>query len=243
MQNPQKQIKDYLDKLIFRFLHIHSLHRQISQISEWLIPGRIQTVNIGAHFFNLTLYSFGRTVLLELCKLVSEKEDKSLIDLLVKAKENAKALQPSDGQKCKDADGTKLSLEPDHYISIIDSHLAQIQKHSDIIQRLKGRRDKDIAHTDRTYFNDPQKLLEHFPLHDIDITSLMDTISEILKEHYSLLLHIDISMEISSLSDVEDVLKYIRAFSRVRKDKRLTHDYKIHVFKYMQDSYHEDIKN
>jgi hypothetical protein len=242
MQNPQKQIKEYLDKLIFRFLYIHSLHRQINQISEWMIPARIQAINVGAHFFNLTLYSFGRTVLLELFKLVSDNEDKSLIDFLTKAKENANSLQLSDDQDGNDADVTKLSLDPDHYRSVVDSHLAQIQKHSDVIDTLKGRRDKEIAHTDKTYFNDPRKLLEHFPLRDIDITSLMDTISEVLRQQYSLLLQADMIMRISSLSDVEDVLNYVRAFSHVKKDKRLTHDYKIPVYKYLQDDY-EDPEN
>lgn len=88
MEDPKKQLNEYLNNLIFRYLHIHSLNHQVSLILEWESPGKLQTLNIGSHFFNLTINNFSRTVLLELCKLVSNREQKSLIDWLRKAKES-----------------------------------------------------------------------------------------------------------------------------------------------------------
>ncbi|MHB2154386.1 AbiU2 domain-containing protein [Calditrichota bacterium GD2] len=236
MENPEKQLKEYLEKLIFRFIYIHSLHKQVLLILEWERPDRIIALQIGSYFFELTLFSFRRTIILELCKLLSEREDKSLLDWLKKAKKNAKALKPSvysPGIKTSDS---RRILKPYEYIEIIEKQISNIHKYDSIIQTLITRRDKDIAHSDRTYFNEPKKLHDLFPISDLDISSLLNTISEILRRHYSLLFHADITLDVSSTSNVDTVLTYIRAFDRVWHDKRLTRDFGIRVVEYKQDS-------
>ncbi len=45
------------------------------------------------------------------------------------------------------------------------------------------------------------------------------------------------SMEVSAPTDVESILKNVRAFIRVWKDKRIFRDCKIKVFEYLQDDY------
>ena len=234
-------MNEYLKKLIFRYLHIHSLNHQVRLIQEWESPSRLQALDIGSHFFGLVIFSFSRTILLELCKLVSNREDKSLIDWLNKAKENAKALEPSRHNSHSEGHQSRIPLTLDEYTKLIDEHLDQIFKHDKTIQRLKGRRDKIIAHSDKSFFNDPQKLIEKYHLNNPDISALMDTISEILREHHVLLLHADMTPEVASAHDVDIILKYVRAFARVRKDKKVTHDSGILVFKYLQDEYQESI--
>ncbi len=240
MINPQKELSNYLEKLIFRCLHIDSLNRQISQILEWETPERIETLDIGSHFFELSLYTFSRTVLLDLYKLVSEDEDKSIIDWLKKAKEHCSSLDISRYDPNSSSHNNRKPLTNDEYIQIIDNHLARINEHSTIIQNIKGRRDTVIAHTDRTFFNNPRKMLNKFPLTNIDINLLLSSIKEILHEHYLLLLHADISMEVSALTDVEFVLKNVRAFRRVWRDRRITRDCRIRVADYLQDDYKQD---
>lgn len=237
MNDPQKELAKYLEILIFRCLHIDSLNRQIKQILEWETPERIETLKTGSHFFGLSLYTFSRTVLLDLYKLVSDGEDKSLIDWLNKAKEHCSSLDVSKFDLKSSSKNRRTELSNEEYIQIIDGHLDLIQNHSKTIQNLKGRRDTVIAHTDRTFFNDPNKMLDRFPLTDIDIDSLLDSIKVILHDHHSLLHHADVSMEVKALTDVESILKNVRAFRRVWKDKRITRDCKIRVFEYLQDEY------
>ena len=238
MENPNKQLKEYLEKLIFKVLHISSLYKQIVIISQWETPDRTIALKIGSNFFELTLFSFRRTIIIELCKLLAKREDKSLIDWLLKVKENVKSLEPSIyAPRIDNTTSTRKRLKPKKYIEIIDEHLNEINKHDKLIQTLISRRDKDIAHSDSTFFNNPQKLHLLFPLNDLDIGPLLDTISEILRKHHSLLLHADITMEINSVHDVDTVLKNIRAFDRVWHDKRLTRDFGIRVCEYLQDNY------
>lgn len=233
-------MNDYLKKLIFGYLYIHSLSRQVTLIKEWEIPSKLDTLNTGSHFFSLTLFSFGRTILLELCKFVSNNEEKSLIVWLHKAKENAKELSPSLYNKNSDDSRERIPLTAENYIKIIDEHLDQLQKHNNTIKSLKGRRDKVLAHTDKAFFNNPTKVFDKYPLSNLDINALMNSISEILSKHHLLLLHGDANMGVESTSDVDKILNYVRAFARVRKDKKVTHDCKIMVYKYLRDDYQEN---
>jgi hypothetical protein len=237
MTDPQTELSTYLENLIFRCLHIDSLNRQVNQILEWETPERIEALDMGSHFFELSLYTFSRTVLLDIYKLVSDGEDKSLIDWLNKAREHCSKLDVSIFDPEATSGNRRRKLSNDEYIQIIDSHLDLIKEHSTTIQNLKGRRDKVIAHTDRTFFNDPRKMLDRFPLTDIDIDSLLDSIKKILHDHYSFLFHAHLSMEVSALTDVESILRNARAFRRVWKDKRITRECKIRVADYLQDEY------
>lgn len=221
-------------------MHIHSLSHQIRLIQDWESPSKRQTLDIGSHFFGLAIFSFTRTVLLELCKLVSNREEISLIDWLNKAKENARALEPSRHNSRSGDHQSRIPLTLNEYTEIIDEHLDQLLQHDDTIQKLKGRRDKVIAHTDKSFFNDPQKVIDEFPLNDGDISALMDTIGGILREHHVLLLHADATLEVTSVRDVDIILKYVRAFSRVRIDERITREGGILVYKYLEDNYQEN---
>jgi len=238
MKSPDKQLKEYLEKLIFKVSHIRSLYKQIVTISQWETPDRIIALEIGSNFFELTLFSFRRTIIIELCKLLAEREDKSLIDLLLKLKENVKSLEPSIyAPRFDNTARYRKRLKPEEYIEITNKHLNEINKHDKLIKTLISRRDKYIAHSDSTFFINPQKLHALFPLNDLEIGPLLDTISEILRKHHSLLLHADITIEINSVHDVDTVLKNIRAFYRVWHDKRLTRDFGIRVCEYLKDNY------
>lgn len=230
-------MNDYLKKLIFRYLYIHSLIRQVGLIKEWETQDGLETLNIGAYFFELTIFSFSRTILLEIYKLVSDNEDKSLMNWLNKAKDNATVLNPSRYNPNSSDSQSRISLSGTDYVKIIDLHFSELEKHKGTIQSIKARRDKVLAHTDKAFFNDPSKLFDKYPLNDLDISAFMETINNILREHHLLLLHADASLEVTSSHEVDLILKYVRAYARVRKDKRVTHDRKIMVYEYLRDDY------
>ncbi len=183
MTDPQTELSTYLENLIFRCLHIDSLNRQVKQILEWETSERIVALDMGSHFFELSLYTYSRTVLLDIYKLVSEDEDKSLIDWINKVKEHCSSLDISIFDPETNNINRRRELSNDEYIKIADTHLELIKKHSTTIKNLKGRRDSVITHTDRAFFNDPRKMLDKFPLTDIDIDSLLESIKKILHEN------------------------------------------------------------
>lgn len=234
MRDPINQMKEYLNILIFRFLHIKSLYNQVKIIYSWDTPNRISALESGAYFYELVLYSFNRTIVLELCKLTSVREDKSLFDWLNKAKIHVESLEPS---IYLPEEGTREIIQNHKYKSLIDDEIEELNNHRSIIDTLKTRRDKDIAHSDSTYFNDPYKLSTMFPLNDIDIKNLMETISSILQKQHTLIFHSHLMMDISSLHNIDTILNSTRAFNRVWKDRNLTRDLGVKVYKYREDDY------
>ena len=240
MEHPQKHVTEYLEKLIFRYLHIDSVNRQVRQIQEWETPDRIDALNIGLHFFELALYTFSRTILLEICKLISSREQISIIDWLNTARENADQLDISLYDPNSTNGRGRKAVPSGNYLDIIDKQLTEIDKHKVTIENLKGQRDKVIAHTDKAFFNDPKKMHEQFPLSNLDISALMETISNILHYQHTLLLHSDISMEVTAVTDVETVLNHVLAFVRIRRDAKKLFDCGIRVIDYMKDDSDKD---
>ncbi len=82
-------------------------------------------------------------------------------------------------------------------------------------------------------------MIEKYPLSNLNISDLMKTISEILHDQHTLLLHSDMSMVLDATTCVETVLKFTRAYSRVRKDRRITRGCKINVSEYLLDDYNK----
>ena len=73
--NPKEKLREYLDQLIHRFLNTKSLFQELNRIYSWYAPGRLETINLGTYFFQLSTYSMTRIYLVELAIILSEKED------------------------------------------------------------------------------------------------------------------------------------------------------------------------
>ena len=217
MHNPKVELREYLDNLIHRYLNIKSMNQQHKSILEWKTPTRIEALNLGSHFFLLVAYSLERTVLVELLMLLSQGEERSLLDWLKKAREHAAAMKPT-RYNPNYSGGEREPIKPKEYRALIDDQIAQLDARKNITERIKARRDKAIAHLDKAYFDDPKALYRDYPLSDNDINDLMEVVSSILRKHHSCLFEADIVMEVSSVHTVDTVLQYTRAFMRVRKD-------------------------
>lgn len=221
MKDPKKQLTDYFERLVHRFLNTKSLHLELKRVMDWRRSrDRVEVLNISSYFFELATYSMSRTVLVELASLLSSREDKSLLDWLKKAIIHAKSLEPSRyNPGSSGPDRTVLSVT--EYRGVLDGHIAQIDAHFDLISRIKGRRDKAIAHLDKKYFDDPESLGMDYPVRIEEVDLLIDQVSEILREHHVLLLQSDLRMEIVSSGHVDNVLRYARAHQRARTDRNL----------------------
>ncbi|MFB0515650.1 MAG: hypothetical protein ACETWG_03490, partial [Candidatus Neomarinimicrobiota bacterium] len=207
MKDPGNQLRDYLDKLIRRFLYIKSLDRQLKIINEWETPNRVEALNIGSYFFRLVVYSFNRTILIELCKLVSDKEKKSMVDWLKKAKEHAASIRPT-RHNPDYSEAEREPIKPEEYRTIIDNQEAQLDAQKIVIDRVKAQRDRALAHSDAAYFNNPQALYKRYPLSTKDIDGLMDTVSEILRQQdFFLRRGYFLEMEVKSAHNVDLILR------------------------------------
>ncbi len=206
--------------------------------SEWTTnsksPDNIEAFNLGYYFFNLATYSISRIVLVELSIFLSEAEDRSLLDWLNKAKENAASLKPT---RCHLTRSDYEPIQPEEYRAIIDDQIAQLEAQKDVIDRIKARRDKALVHLDKKYFDETDSIQTDYPLSNDEIDDIMHLVSCILRKHYNCLLERDItSFEVSSLRNVGHLLKCARAWMRARRDSHLI-DKGLRPIDYERDDY------
>jgi len=219
MNNPKEKLKEYLDQIVHRFLNSKSLFCELKRINSWSSPEREEALNQGSHFFQLATYSMTRIYLVELAALLSDKEDRSLIDWLEKACVHAKVLCPS---RYKPSEKNEREvIKPNEYRAIIDKNIIALDSFNDLTNRIKTWRDKSIAHLDKAFFDTPSAIYDRYTIKNSEIDKLIECVSQILHEHYSYIFHADSRMEILSVTNVDSILRYVQAFQRVRKDKEL----------------------
>lgn len=219
MINPKEKLREYLDQIIHRFLNTKSLFHELKRINSWSTPDRLETLNHGYYFFQLSTYSIARIYLVELAAILSEREERSLIDWLKKAHDHAKSICPT--RYNPNYKGEREPIKAEEYKSIIDQNLRELDSHENVISRIKAWRDKLIAHLDKTYFDNPSAIYKDYPINSTEIDQLIEAVSKILHEHHLYLFQADLRMEILSEMNVDSVLNYVRAFQRIRKDKKL----------------------
>lgn len=218
MKDPAGELMDYLERLTYRYLNLVSLHRELHIINDWRRRPNVSAHESGAYFFALVGYSFWRTILVDLILLLSENEDKSLLDWLKKAREHAASLKPSLHDALSNIqEPTRLG----DYRAIIDGQLSEIQTLEGTIKRMRVHRDKAIAHIDRTYFNNPGKLCMDYPLICADIDDLLALVARILKSHYEHVRNVDVDLEVASVSTSDTLLRCAEAFLKACNDQEL----------------------
>jgi len=235
MNNPNEYIKEYLNKLILRFVYVRSIYQELTNVTASATGEKSDAVKkIGLNFYNLALYSFRRIIIIELCKLLHDRDKKSLLDCLRKIKCHAKAMDASVYQPDPGVRGERRSLNEEELIKITDNQLKKINEHQAVIDKLLARRDKEIAHIDPSFFNNPEKINEFYPLNDLDLDPLFKTTSEILRKQYSLLFHADMKMElyIPKHMGVDAILQHVYAAMNIWKDRKKFFDAGIDISKY-----------
>ena len=222
MVNPNVSLRDYLWKLISRYANIKMYKKQLDILEEWKSPNRKEAIDKGATFFKLVEASFKRTMLVELSLFVNEKEQVNIYDWLNKAKEHSKSLKPTKANKDKNIKKSRVLLKDTYYKKVINKHVKKLSSHNDITKNLIAHRDKILSHYDSSYFNRPKTVYKKYAIDILELNNLMKTIEDILSKHHSYLFESSIaSFDVSSYTNVNMILTYTRAFSRIRKDKDL----------------------
>lgn len=219
MNNPKEKLRKYLEQIVHRFLNVKSLFYELKQINAWSTPEREDALNQGAYFFHLATYSMTRIYLVELAALLSEKEERSLIDWLRKACVHAKSVCPT--RYNPNEKNEREAIKENEYREIISKNINDLDSYSELIKKIKSWRDKFIAHLDNTFFDNPSAIYEKYPITNSEIGELIECVAGILHEHYLYLFHADSRMEIRSETNVDSLLRYVQAFQKVRTDKTL----------------------
>jgi AbiU2 len=219
MTNPKEELHNYLERLISRLLYIKGINKQLKLLEEWEIPSRIIAIEIGSYFFRLVSFSFNRTLLIELYLLLDDREAKGIIDFLNKAHEHAQAVEPSNYNS---ETGKREIISVNEYRKIIQKQREMLNSQKSIIENIKERRDKSLAHSDAKYFNKPENIYIKFPLSNNDIETIIEVATEILRMQNIYLFESDLDIQVHATSNVDTILTNTRGFNRLWFDKRAT---------------------
>lgn len=220
MNDPYNTMRGYFDNLVNRYQMMESLLKQTTILSQWRNSPHIEALHLGWHFYTLVSFSFARTVLVEICNFVSEKEERSLVDWLNKAAVHAKAIKPTKYIP-NSIGGDREPVSIGEYRTNITEQLGQLGQHSVIFNRLRIHRDKAIAHADSCVFDNPKKHYKEYPLNIEELAEVLGTIKDILTAQYSYIHGISSSLDIMSLNNVDSVISKSYAFWLARRDPSL----------------------
>lgn len=241
MQNPQKELKPYLKILVHHLIYLNSILDQVNEFYSWFMDNGEKAIDEGGWFYKVSLYSFKRILTIEACKLLLEREDKSLIDWLNKAHEHAGSLNPSEYQPKQGYENERRKLGVEEYRNLISKHKESLINNEALILDMKSLRDKGFAHADKEYFENPEKLETDFLITWDDFNFIYSLMSNIVKKHYALLFNADMDMHLTAHGSIKNILIQTRAFQRVWNNKTLI-DMSIRIGAFKSDDYNpEDI--
>lgn len=240
MQNPEKELKEYLGRLVQNFIYLKSLYKQISLYLDWRKSKGLEGIEHSSHFFNLFFYSAKRTLCLDTYKLISTRESRGILDWLNKAEIHFNSLNPSIyvgwSEKRK---SERRSLTKKEYQEIIHQQIDELNHHQEVIDNITAMRDKGFTHTEPKYFNNPDLLEHDYPINWELLENLFLTISQVLRKHYSLINNSDMSMELVTGSDIDTIINRSRGFERIWRNKKLN-ELGLKKYVFLRDDYDED---
>jgi len=237
MDNPEDQLREYLDNLIINFIRCKENYNQLDELFNWINKNGYETVRQAEHFYYLVFYNFRKVLLLELYKLYSDREDRTIVDWLCKASLHAHNLNLVHIDPwIDDEEKNKTPLRVDHFREIVDEHIKMIKSQSHLINKVTSLRDKHYAHADKKFYKKGDNIDALFPIKWKEISLLIECANQILTKQYEILFNTEYSTNTLSSGSIETVLKSTRAFSRIRKNKKLLYS-GFKPLDYLRDDY------
>jgi hypothetical protein len=239
MKNPEENLKVYLKTLVHNLIYLNSILDQVNEFYSWLSDNGEKAIHEGGWFYKVSLYSFKRILTIEACKLLLDREERSLIDWLNKAHEHAGSLNPTEYKPRQGYKNDLRRLSVEEFRSIIDEQRERLDINNELILNMKNLRDKGFAHGDKEYFENPEKLETDFLITWDEFNEIYSLMSSIVKKHYSLLFNSDMDMHLTAYGSIKNVLMHTRAFQRIWNNRTLIDmDLKLYAFK--SDDYDPD---
>jgi len=237
MQNPKKEIPEYLDKLKKAFLYLSTYQTQLDQIFEWNRnnPGEPY---LSGQFMEISIFNLQTMIMLETYKLAAEKEQISVRELLKHCQTHHSQIEPSVYDR--EAENQRRILSKEEYEDIITKNIEALDAHNETIDHLRAIRDKSIAHADKKYFQDSDRLYADFPLKWKNVIVLIECLKIILKKHIVLIQHADSDLDrIYGTYDAKGVLTSLRGFERFWVNRKLR-DAGVWFAAFKRDEYNPD---
>lgn len=179
------------------------LYKYIKQNSEVYHE---ETKNI-AYFLHTILRSLLENALMDISKIVDERNNKNVYKLLNICKQNIKLFY-------EDNERQKRNILKRFY-----EMKKQIDSKKNIIENLKIYRDKYLAHIDKQYFFDANKLFKEYKTSYEDIETTLNVIVNVCNELLSKLCNITYVFNEEYKNNYKYILECIRESKENRRNK------------------------
>lgn len=215
MQNPEKQLNDYLEKITDEVLLLNENLRALKNIIEELRKDEYEEIRRIYWYLSRSLYDLlFDNLVLNLSWLFDKYGERSLIWFLTQMKKQSDTYFKSLAEKRvnyepryfldeqsidvyktmknqfpvrKNERKCKIKETSDKYRRKIDEHLNEIKSVEINYLKLKDVRDKSIAHRDKQVFDNPSTFWEEAKLTIEDIEILTNLATNIVKDMYTVM--------------------------------------------------------
>jgi hypothetical protein len=144
---------------------------------------RREEMNIAPAFFETVTNALRSAMILWGCKLFDEREQRGIFNFLtfIEQNRNIFTIEQLKRRKSYPDDHWMLNRAPITFETITEDR--ERIKNIESLQSFKTRRDKAIAHFDKKYFDDPERLSEEAPIIWGDLTKVIEVLREVINRY------------------------------------------------------------
>ena len=197
----KEKLKGEIEKYLNYYYDVKrafDLYRYIKENAE-IYPNETKQISF---FLHTVLISLLNNTLLDVSKILDNRNDKNIYKLLEVCNQNIKLF-------CEDEKNTKEKNEKLNRIKRIKE---KIDFKKDLIEKLKTYRDKSLAHTEGKYFRDVNKLFNEVKTTYEEIEDILEVIEESLNELLYALCNTTYVFNDQYKNDYTYILKCIKEF-------------------------------
>lgn len=197
----KEKLKGEIEKYLNYYYDVKrafDLYRYIKENAE-IYPNETKQISF---FLHTVLISLLNNTLLDVSKILDNRNDKNIYKLLEVCNQNIKLF-------CEDEKNTK---EKNEKLNLIKRIKEKIDFKKDLIEKLKTYRDKSLAHTEGKYFRDVNKLFNEVKTTYEEIEDILEVIEESLNELLYALCNTTYVFNDQYKNDYTYILKCIKEF-------------------------------
>jgi len=211
--NSEKEFEQYREALkneIIRFASFLYLFKRINERSK----DRIDEINIAPAFFQTVLNSLSIASIIWVDKLCSTKSERGLYDFLTYVEKNVEIFSDENWIKRR----TLIKADPDKYFNreISNDIIKQDKSTIESLPKkaeIKKIRDKTIAHSDKEFFYDIEKIKVEANIHVDEIISTLDVLRSIYNRYSVGYDGVNSSLKPININDIDQLLDIVHKFN------------------------------
>ena len=168
-----KEIKAYLIRIVW----INDYLTVYKSVSDASVEYNNE-INMAPAFFQISLDAIRYSFCMELAKLYGKSENEGTIKGLIKLIRNNKNLFPTEvkeGCYWFEGDlGNPVDIKSIDIAEELSKYEKDLEELESIVQKVRGRRNRCLAHNDKKYFINPEQVARDFPLNFDEATRLVN---------------------------------------------------------------------